>query len=128
MVSNTIQFLFENKIYKIKNPDPNKTILNYVRDDLKKTGTKEGCAEGGCGACTIVLGELNKNKLIYKAINSCISFLPTLNGKHLILVEDLIEEDNKPKKMAEEIIDNGIKKNLQIKSYCKYLCIKTLWL
>ena len=56
MVSNTIQFLFENKIYKIKNPDPNKTILDYVRDDLKKTGTKEGCAEGGCGACTIVLG------------------------------------------------------------------------
>ena len=50
MVSNTIQFLFENKIYKIKNPDPNKTILDYVRDDLKKTGTKEGCAEGGCGA------------------------------------------------------------------------------
>ena len=42
MLSNTIQFLFENKIYKIKNPDPNKTILNYVRDDLKKTGTKEG--------------------------------------------------------------------------------------
>ena len=71
MVSNTIQFLFENKICKIKNPDPNKTILNYVRDDLKKTGTKEGCAEGGCGACTIVLGELSKNKLIYKAINSC---------------------------------------------------------
>ena len=86
MVSNTIQFLFENKIYKIKNPDPNKTILDYVRDDLKKTGTKEGCAEGGCGACTIVLGELNKNKLIYKAINACISFLPTLNGKHLIFM------------------------------------------
>ena len=91
MVSDTIQFLLNNKIYKIKNPDPNKTILSYVRDDLKKTGTKEGCAEGGCGACTIVLGELNKNKIIYKAINACISFLPILNGKQLILVEDLIE-------------------------------------
>ena len=93
MVSDTIQFLFNNKIYKIKNPDPNKTILNYVRDDLKKTGTKEGCAEGGCGACTIVLGELNKNKIIYKAINACISFLPILNGKQLILVEDLINNN-----------------------------------
>jgi len=90
MVSDTIQFLFSNQIYKIKNPDPNKTILSYVRDDLKKTGTKEGCAEGGCGACTIVLGELKKNKIIYKAINACIAFLPTLNGKQLILVEDLI--------------------------------------
>jgi len=104
MVSNTIQFLFENKIYKIKNPDPNKTILDYVRDDLKKTGTKEGCAEGGCGACTIVLGELNKNKLIYKAINACISFLPTLNGKHLILVEDLIEEDKKLHPVQEAMV------------------------
>ena len=56
MVSNTIQFIFNNKIYKIKNPDSNQTVLNYIRDDLKKTGTKEGCAEGGCGACTIVCG------------------------------------------------------------------------
>jgi xanthine dehydrogenase small subunit len=95
MVSDTIQFLFSNKIYKIKNPDPNKTILNYIRNDLKLTGTKEGCAEGGCGACTIVLGELNKNKIIYKTINACISFLPTLNGKQLILIEDLVHE-NKP--------------------------------
>ena len=89
MVSDTIQFLFNNEIFKVKNPDPNKTILNYIRNDLKMTGTKEGCAEGGCGACTIVLGELNKNKIVYKAINACISFLPILNEKQLILIEDL---------------------------------------
>ena len=89
MVSDSIKFLFNNKIFKIKNPDPNKTILNYIRNDLKMTGTKEGCAEGGCGACTIVLGELNKNKIVYKAINACISFLPILNEKQLILIEDL---------------------------------------
>ena len=93
MVSNKIKFIFNNKIYKLENPDPNKTILNYVRNDLKKTGTKEGCAEGGCGACTIVLGELNKNKVIYKSINACISFLPILNGKQLILIEDLVNEN-----------------------------------
>ena len=104
MVSNTIQFLFEKKIYKIKNPDPNKTILNYVRDDLKKTGTKEGCSEGGCGACTIVLGEFSNNKLVYKAINSCISFLPTLNGKHLILVEDLIDKVDKLHPVQEAMV------------------------
>ena len=93
MVSNKIKFIFNNKIYTLENPDPNKTILNYVRNDLKKTGTKEGCAEGGCGACTIVLGELNKNKVIYKSINACISFLPILDGKQLILIEDLVHEN-----------------------------------
>ena len=104
MVSDTIQFLFNNQIYKIKNPDPNKTILNYVRDDLKKTGTKEGCAEGGCGACTIVLGELQKNKIIYKAINACIAFLPTLNGKQLILIEDLIGNNQKLHPVQEAMV------------------------
>ena len=94
MVSDTIQFILNNKIIKIKNPNPNKTILNYIRNDLKMTGTKEGCAEGGCGACTIVLGELNKNKIVYKAINACISFLPILDGKQLILVEDLNNGNN----------------------------------
>ncbi len=103
MVSDTIQFLFNNKIYKIKNPDPNKTILNFIRNDLKKTGTKEGCAEGGCGACTIVLGELDKDKIIYKSINSCISFLPTINGKQLILIEDLVHK-NKPHIVQEAMV------------------------
>ena len=62
MTSSTIKFVHEDQIVKIKNPDPNETLLNYVRTRLKKTGTKEGCAEGGCGACTVVLGELKKKK------------------------------------------------------------------
>ena len=83
MVSNSIRFIFENKIKEIKNPDPNETILNHIRLELKKTGTKEGCAEGGCGACTVVVGELKKNKITYKAINSCIAFTTSLEGKQL---------------------------------------------
>ena len=90
MTSNIVKFVYKNKILEIKNPDTNETILNYVRTKLKKTGTKEGWAEGGCGACTIVIGELEKNNIKYKAINSCIAFLPSLEGKQLILVEDLI--------------------------------------
>ena len=62
MTSNIIKFIFENKIQQIKNPDPNETILNFIRLKLKKTGTKEGCSEGGCGACTVVIGELKKKK------------------------------------------------------------------
>ncbi len=93
MISDTVQFIFENKLVEIKNPDPNQTLLNYIRYDLKRTGTKEGCAEGGCGACTVVLGELKNNKIHYKAINSCISFTPILHGKQLIVVENLISKN-----------------------------------
>jgi xanthine dehydrogenase small subunit len=95
MSSNSIEFVLNNKIIKIENPDPNETILNYVRLNLKKTGTKEGCAEGGCGACTIVLGEIKNNDILYKSINSCITFLPVLNGKQLILIESLSPENGK---------------------------------
>ena len=94
MTSNIVEFVYQNRIIEVKKPDPNETLLNYIRTKLKKTGTKEGCAEGGCGACTIVLGELKNNEINYKAINSCITFLPTLQGKQLILVEDLISKDN----------------------------------
>ncbi len=94
MSSNTISFIHSGKIIEICDPDPNETLLNFVRTKLKKTGTKEGCAEGGCGACTVVLGELKNNDINYTAVNSCITFLPTLTGKQLILVEDLIAKDN----------------------------------
>jgi len=88
-----IKFLFNAKVFEINNPDPNQTILNFVRTTLKKTGTKEGCAEGGCGACTVVVGQLKNNDIEYKAINSCISFLPFLDGKQLLVVEDLVSNE-----------------------------------
>tara|TARA_B100000315_G_scaffold103502_1_gene94850 strand:+ start:334 stop:1770 length:1437 start_codon:yes stop_codon:yes gene_type:complete len=93
VISNTVKFILGDKIYEINNPDPNETILNYIRLKLKKTGTKEGCAEGGCGACTVVLGELKGSNIIYKAINSCIAFVPTLAGKQLLVVEDLVSKN-----------------------------------
>ena len=95
MISNSVKFLLNDKVLEIKNPDPNQTVLNYIRTELKKTGTKEGCSEGGCGACTIVLGELINNKIKYNSINSCISFVPSLNGKQLLIVEDLVSKDGK---------------------------------
>ena len=92
-MGNIVRFVFENKIHEIKNLDPNETILNFIRLRLKKTGTKEGCAEGGCGACTVVIGELEKNNITYKAINSCIAFTTSLEGKQLLIVEDLMQKN-----------------------------------
>ena len=94
MVANTIKFLLNNELVKIENLDPNTTVLQYLREEQFKSGTKEGCASGDCGACTVVLAELDPKKtgqLIYKSINSCITFVGNLHGKQLITVEDLKE-------------------------------------
>ena len=104
MDSNIVKFLFNNKILELNNPDPNQTILNFIRNELKKTGTKEGCAEGGCGACTVVLGELNKNNIEYKSVNSCILFVPFLNGKQLLVVEDLVSKEGKVHPVQEAMV------------------------
>ena len=105
MTSNIIKFIHEDQIVEIHNPDSNETILNYIRTKLRKTGTKEGCAEGGCGACTVVFGQLKKNKIIYEAINSCIAFVPTLDGKQLILVEDLVLKDGSLHPVQEAMVN-----------------------
>jgi xanthine dehydrogenase small subunit len=73
----------------VSDASPTQTILQHVRDDHHCTGTKEGCAEGDCGACTVVIGELKGDTVELKAVNSCIQFLPTLDGKALFTVEDL---------------------------------------
>ncbi len=108
MVANTIKFLLNNELVKIENLDPNKTVLQYLREEQFKSGTKEGCASGDCGACTVVLAELdseNPAQLTYKSINSCITFVGNLHGKQLITVEDL-KEGAKLHHAQQTIVDN----------------------
>lgn len=105
MTSNTINFVHKDRILCIEDCDPNETLLNYIRTRLKKTGTKEGCAEGGCGACTVVVGELRNDEINYKSVNSCITFLPTLQGKQLIIVEDLISRDGSLHPVQEAMVN-----------------------
>ena len=85
---------------EIRNSDPNKTILEYLRNDANLVGTKEGCAEGDCGACTIIVGELCKNKICYKAVNACILFLPFIDGKQILSVENIASDILHPVQQA----------------------------
>ena len=87
MLNSKIEFVLNNKLISINNLDTNTTVLNFLRNEKNLTGTKEGCASGDCGACTAVVGELKKNKIEYKSINTCITFLYTLNGKQLVTIE-----------------------------------------
>ena len=74
------------------NVPPDRTLLEVLREDLGCTGTKEGCGEGDCGACTVVLGEAREGKLHYSAVNSCIRLAHSVNGMALWTVEDLAED------------------------------------
>ncbi len=95
-VSGTVRFILDGELVELRNVDPTRTVLQYLREDLYRTGTKEGCAEGDCGACTVVVAELNRDgtDIFLRAINSCIQFLPTLDGKELITVESLAKNSN----------------------------------
>lgn len=84
-----IRFLLDGDVHVVEDVRPTTTVLQYLRDRLRRCGTKEGCAEGDCGACTVVLAELAGNDVRYRAINACIQFLPTLDGKALFTVESL---------------------------------------
>ncbi len=103
---NTVRFVLNGEIHELEDVDPTLTILDYVRNHLHRTGTKEGCREGDCGACTLVLGELVGDQINYQAINSCITFAPTLNGKELVTIEDLVGVDGNPHPVQRSMADN----------------------
>lgn len=84
--NDTIRFVLDGEIVELNDVDPTRTVLQFLREDIGRKGTKEGCAEGDCGACTVVVADASGNK---RAINSCIQFLPTLDGKQLFTVESL---------------------------------------
>jgi xanthine dehydrogenase small subunit len=92
-MSATVRFLLEGTVQEVSCSDPTMTLLNYLRYEAARTGTKEGCAEGDCGACTVVIGELVGDTVQYRAVNACIIFLPSLDGKELLTVESLKAQD-----------------------------------
>ena len=93
-MSEPIRFYYRGAVHEVADAAPTQTVLQHLREDLHCTGTKEGCAEGDCGACTVVIGTLQDDgQVVLKAVNSCIQLTPTLDGKALFSVEDLQQPD-----------------------------------
>ncbi len=102
---NTLRFLHRGQVRSLANVDPTQTVLRFLRETDGLTGTKEGCAEGDCGACTVVVGRLQGERVEYRALNSCIMFLPTLDGCHLLTVEDLRAPDDALHPVQQAMVD-----------------------
>jgi xanthine dehydrogenase small subunit len=96
-----VRFLLNGEVVEAEGVDPTRTLLEHLRGDLRRTGTKEGCAEGDCGSCTVLVGELDgQGATTWRAVNSCIQFVPMLDGKAVISVEGLGKEQPHPVQAA----------------------------
>jgi xanthine dehydrogenase small subunit len=106
--SQTLRFLLDGAVVSLHEPPPTTTVLEYLRDVAGRRGTKEGCAEGDCGACTVVIGELatDRRRMRYRAVNSCIRFLPTLDGKELVTVESLQQPSGAAHPVQQSLVDH----------------------
>lgn len=91
MAGARVRFLLDGAVVEQACTDPTETVLEMLRYRLRRTGTKEGCAEGDCGACTVLVGALEDDSgaVAWRAVNACIAFVPMLDGRALVTVESL---------------------------------------
>jgi xanthine dehydrogenase small subunit len=90
-----LTFLLNGEVQRLSDVAPTATLLGWLRREKRLTGTKEGCAEGDCGACTVVVSDLVDGQLRHQAINACILFLPMLEGRAVTTVERLRAPDGR---------------------------------
>ncbi|HEV7231463.1 MAG TPA: xanthine dehydrogenase small subunit [Bacteroidia bacterium] len=118
----SISFVLDGKIKTLsfdEQNSPTTTLLNYLRQSPCHKGVKEGCAEGDCGACTVVLAELGeKDKLKYRALDSCLVFLPMIQGKQVITVENLSQKKQGQEDVLHPVQDAMVNCNGSQCGYC----------
>ncbi|MBC7917283.1 MAG: xanthine dehydrogenase small subunit [Rhodoferax sp.] len=99
-----LRFIRRGECVTLHDIPPDRTLLEVLREDLHCTGTKEGCGEGDCGACTVVVGEPSGNSLQYRAINSCIRLAHSIDGMALWTVEDLADAKQNPHPVQQAMV------------------------
>lgn len=102
---NEIRFILNGEDVALKTVAPDATLLDWLRLNRSLRGTKEGCAEGDCGACTVLVGRLSAGRLVYESVNACIRFLGSLDRTHVVTVEHLRGEAGKLHPVQQAMVD-----------------------
>ncbi len=100
-----IRFLLNGQPVTRTDVRPDETLLDYLRLSRSLRGTKEGCAEGDCGACTVLVGRLDGDELVYEGVNACIRFVGSLDGCHVVTVEHLKRADGSLHPVQQALVD-----------------------
>ena len=101
-----IRFLLNDEEISLTEVRPDATLLDFLRLEKRLRGTKEGCAEGDCGACTVLIGRLAGDELIYESVTSCIRFVGSLHGTHVVTVEHLAGKDGTLHPVQQAMVDH----------------------
>ena len=104
--SRPIRFVHRGAVQEVSGLPATTTVLQWLREATHCTGTKEGCAEGDCGACTVVVGELIDGELQMRAVNACIQFMPSLDGKAVFTVEHLRQQSGALHPVQQALVGN----------------------
>jgi xanthine dehydrogenase small subunit len=104
-MNDSIRFILNGEEISLSSLRPTETLLDFLRLDRHMTGTKEGCAEGDCGACTVLVGRLIDGGLRYESVNACIRFVGSLHGTHVVTVEHLAAKDGTLHPVQQAMVD-----------------------
>jgi xanthine dehydrogenase small subunit len=102
----SIRFLLNDQTIKLSGFAPDQTLLDWLRLDRRLTGTKEGCAEGDCGACTVLVGHIDNGVLAYETVNACIRFVGSLDATHVVTIEHLNRPDGGLSAVQQAMVDH----------------------
>ncbi len=104
-MNDSIRFILNGEDVSLSNVRPTETLLDFLRLKRRLTGTKEGCAEGDCGACTVLVGRLIDGKLFYESVNACIRFIGSLHATHVVTIEHLAARDGTLHPVQQAMVD-----------------------